>query len=113
MHEVAPSHEVHGHRQPGGAGRLDDDLQDRARQCTGERCLFDRRSPSRVGRQRQRASTPVVSSITTTVWLLVTPRSIPTMRRVVVVVVPFRSMDTAPTIRVLDGHGTHGSHGSA
>jgi hypothetical protein len=41
---------------------------------------------SRVGRQRRRVRIAVVSSITTTVWLLVTPRSIPTMRRVVMVV---------------------------
>lgn len=46
-------------------------------------------SPSSVGRHRRRASTAVVSSITTTVWLLVTPRSIPTIRRVVMVSSPF------------------------
>ncbi len=57
-----------------------------------------------VGRQRRRASTSVVSSITTTVWVLAMPRSIPTMRRVLIVVSFSSPMDT-PTIQVLDGHG--------
>jgi hypothetical protein len=39
-----------------------------------------------AGRHRRRAKTSAVSSITTTVWLLAMPKSIPTMRRVLMIV---------------------------
>lgn len=76
VHDVTPSGEEHRDGQPRRTGRLDCHLQDVALRHAGERCGFD---PLKALARRTAAppgEIAVVSSITTTVWLFVTPRSI-------------------------------------